>query len=479
MAQMLPFGNGTRWPIPAGNTYTLDHLRDILHVYQQAGAHAPADQADAVGTATLIQHQIAPDKIRDDLLSFVVPYLRPLANANPILRNKLDELFVPEDITLPYKSHMELLHSWFSREKTNPVVYDPYALNLPNEWSRHDARAGYPSQLYFYAPDFGTTLGAVIQHGNNVARLRVIAPFQTPSHFRKVVGNQNVRMPRSVRDAMWISWATDAMPLRRMLTYEIRKQCLDLVHTVGISAGNATNQVLSLPNQRVYDTHLVVPRNPQYIPIQPDGGLRPPPGLQMREAPWQILLAPVHFGNNRYMKGVINPTQLNFPRAPNSHYHLNLLHGRVLAPNDSFLQLTRANTFVWNTNTMQNHYFRCMKAYYDFQPRLVRYALMDFVEDAPLDELLTSTLKDNRLLSLGTEQIANTIRFYQLVKHIQKATNNMQRPITSLEFRKYVRNPDQELDAAWNMISILAPQSSRIVQPYRYRRYSRRPTLRL
>lgn len=473
------FRNPTLWPVPANRMYTLNHLRDILHVYQQAGAHAPADQADAVGTATLIQHQIAPDKIRDDLIFQATLYLQ-LRTGNPILRNKLEELFVPEDITLPYKSHMELLHSWFSYENTNPSVYDPYA-DLPNEWITHDMRAGYPSQLYFYAPDFGTTLGVVIQHGNNVARLRVIAPFQTPSHFRKVVGNQNVRMPIIVRDQMWISWATDAMPLRRMLTYEIRKQCLDLVHTIGISAGDATNQNLSSPNHDVYDTHLVVPRNPEYVPIQPNPRLRRPPGLQMREAPWQILLAPVYFGNNRYMKGVINPTQLvNFARAQYSHHHTNLMGLPVVPyPNNSYLQLTRANTFVWNTNTMQNHYFRCMNAYYGFQPRLVRYALMDFVEDAPLDELLTSTLKDNRLLSLGTDQIANTIRFYQLVKHIQKATNNMQRPITGLEFRKYVRNSDQELDAAWNMISILAPQSSRIVQPYRYRRHSRRPTLRL
>ena len=474
MAGVFVFGNPTRWPVPANSRYTLDHLKDILDVYQQAGAHAPADQADAVGTATLIQHQIAPDKIRDDLIYVVRTYLRNLPNGNffQIQRKKIRELFVPEDITLPYKSHMELLHSWFSHKKTNPSVYDPYALGAHNEWSTHNARAGYPSQLYFYAPDFGTTLGVVIQHGNNVARLRVLAPFQSPSHFRKVVGNQNVRMPISVRDAMWISWGRNEMPLRRMLTYEIRKQCLDLVHTIGISAGDATNQNLSLPNHYVYDTHLVVPRNPQYMSIGRGAA-------EMREAPWQILLAPVHFVNNRYMKGVINPTQPDFSRAPNSHYHLNVLHRRDRTPNDSFLQLTRANTFVWNTNTMQNHYFQCMKAYYDFQPRLVRYALMGLVEDAPLDELLTSTLKDNRLLSLGTDQIANTIRFYQLVKHIQKATNNMQRPITGLEFRKYVRNPDQELDAAWNMISILAPQSSRIVKPYRYRRYSRRPTLRL
>ena len=470
-----------------------EDLRRWLNIYDGAANYRQYADADTLGTEALMYNRVTPDQIQ---AAFKVA-----AQVTVGQKDRVDSLFAADDVASPYKVPVDVARFWLSHNDTDPVVMDPQANEngtvteraQRNAWNTRNAKSTYPNALHAYAPNNGLGLGMLIEYpGPEARRLRSIVPFQAPVNFRRLVAGKHIRVCESARNRLWNLWLTqdeEDVPVRMIVTYELRKYCMDLTHcmrVVRVAKLPSRGQYLLYDLRERFTTSpyarkLTITGNPTWV------GPGPAMDYPGRDSAWQVLLAPVITDYNwdpedpgrdildnvsrnpdKFMKGVHMTGKDNIATP---------LEATAAAGSNQEARLME-NVFIWDALCAQNYYFQCMSSYYDFEPKYLRYRLQRFVPERVLEHAMTNTLQDKTLSGLVHDSIGNAIRWYHIVSKVRMATHDFDNSLTGTQFRNYVRNPDQELDAAWNMISILAPRSAGIVRPYRSSRQGR-PTLRL
>ena len=437
----------------------------------------PTATADELGTEALMSIGVTPEQVRDAFEQRISADRNAVGGYNAYQQQRIQSLLRDNELQHPYANVMNLVRFHFSHYTRTPnninMVPRPYSPHN-QEWNatRNATNLLYPVALHAYTEDAGNSIGMVIRYPNQTTRLRAIVPFAQPNNFLNIVGGRHIRVHQTVRDQLWDAWLRhpDALggrlPSRVCVLYELRQNCMDLMHMIPCEVGTLLQPLGGGPPSmraggRSYNANELMRLN-LVVPVDHNQQ-----AIANFAASWQVLLSKAELTDNRYIKGI----------AP-YWYNAGWLDQNVHSDQQSALNL-QSNVFVWDAHCSRNRYFRCMQEHYGFQPKFMRYRLRRYVPERLLAHAMTNTLKQHELDALAFDSIGNAVRWYHIVERIRNATSNLQRPLTASQFRRYVRNPDQELETAWHMISLLAPQSSAIVQPYRSRNRTRRPSLRL